>query len=136
MPPLTRWLVRTALLWLLLALGLGVPIVAPERLGLPLVLVGVRPTWVHFIVVGWITQLIFGVAYWMFPRHTVTHPRGLTALGWAGYVLLNLGLLLRVTGDFLTVLGHAQSLAALSAPLQLVAGCSLAAMIWPRVKEK
>jgi len=136
MPTLTRWLIRTALLWLLLALVLGVGIVTPDRLGLPPALAGLRPTWVHFIVVGWITQLIFGVAYWMFPRHSVTHPRGLTALGWAGYTLLNVGLVLRVTGETLTLLGHPQSLAALSAPLQMVAGWTLAAMIWPRVKEK
>ena len=43
---------------------------------------------------------------------------------------------LRVTGEMLTLLGHPQSLAALSAPLQMVAGWTLAAMIWPRVKEK
>jgi uncharacterized membrane protein len=136
MPTLTRWLIRTALLWLLMSLVLGVAIAAPDRLGLPPALAGLRPTWVHFIVVGWITQLIFGVAYWMFPRHSLSRPRGLTALGWAGYALLNVGLALRVAGEVLTLFGHPQSLAACSAPLQMAAGWSLAAMIWPRVKEK
>ena len=25
-------------------------------------------TYLHLLVVGWITQIIFGVAFWLFPR--------------------------------------------------------------------
>lgn len=47
-------------------------------------------------MVGWVTQMIFGVIYWMFPIITRAQPRGNERLGWAVYILLNVGLLLRV----------------------------------------
>ena len=31
---------------------------------------------IHLLTVGWLLQLISGVAYWMFPRHPSAPPRG------------------------------------------------------------
>ena len=57
------------------------------------------PTYLHLVTVGWLTNLIFGVAFWMFPRYTAESPRGSDALGWASYAGLNAGLLLRLIGE-------------------------------------
>ncbi len=59
---------------------------------------GLTPVYYHLLLVGWVTQLILGVAIWMFPMFSQAHPRGNVKLTWATYFLLNLGLLLRVVG--------------------------------------
>ena len=93
----------------------------------------IRPTWIHLITVGWLTQLIFGVASWMFPR-----PRmevNTDALGWFGFWSLKAGLLLRVIGEPLRVFtGQGGVLLVVSAVLQLGAVASLVLTLWPRVR--
>jgi hypothetical protein len=32
--------------------------------------------YVHLFVVGFVAQMIFGVAFWMFPRYSRDEPRG------------------------------------------------------------
>jgi heme/copper-type cytochrome/quinol oxidase subunit 1 len=84
-----------------------------------------------------VTQLIFGVAFWMFPRHTSDAPRGSERLGWASYWLLNAGLILRLVGEPARVLGaQTDWMLMVSALLQLGAGCAFVFNIWPRIKER
>ena len=61
------------------------------------------PVTIHLLVVGWVTGMIFGVAYWMFPKFSTEQPRGANGLAVASFVLLNLGLLLRVVGEPMAV---------------------------------
>lgn len=51
-----------------------------------------RPVSIHFITIGWLTQLIFAVIYWMFPIISREHPYGDRWIGWAGFWGLNVGL--------------------------------------------
>ncbi len=92
MPTLVRWYVKTALCYLAAALTAGVLITF--RTGSVL-----TPTYLHLFLVGWITQLIFGIAIWMLPTLSREHPRGRDWLNWAVYALLNAGLLLRVVAE-------------------------------------
>ena len=138
MPPLTRWFVRSALLWFLMALAAGILLangVAPRIPGTALVLP--YPTYLHLFTVGWLTNLIFGVALWLFPRDTAERPRGSDALGWVRYAGLNLGLLLRLVGEPAQLAGAGgRALLLLSAGLQLLGGWAFVLNIWPRVKAK
>jgi hypothetical protein len=45
---------------------------------------------------GWLTQLIFGIAIWMFPVYSKAQPCGPEWLGWGIFSILNTGLLIRV----------------------------------------
>jgi len=95
------------------------------------------PTQLHLFTVGWVTQIIFGVAYWMFPRHSAARPRGSEALGWASLILLNAGLLFRVVGEPLSRLGdRVGPLLVVSALLQLLAGWAFVLNTWPRVRGR
>jgi hypothetical protein len=38
------------------------------------------PTYLHLLVLGWLTQLIFGVAFWMFPRYSARNPTVVSGL--------------------------------------------------------
>ena len=130
MPPLTRWYIKLAMVYLIAGLLIG---------ALPPVLAVAGPAYVHLLVVGWITQMIFGVAYWMFPKYSAEVPRGGNAVAIATLVLLNVGLVLRVVveplrawrpellpGWLLAVAGFAQALA----------GIGFAVSTWPRVKVR
>jgi hypothetical protein len=138
MPPITRWFVRSALVWLLLTLATGILLASGVAVRLPGTEVVVPyPTYLHLLTVGWLTNLIFGVAFWMFPRHTADHLRGSEMLGWTSYAGLNVGLLLRLIGEPALLAGAGgRTLLLLSAGLQLLGGWAFVLNIWPRVKAK
>lgn len=96
MPSISRTFIRTAAAYLVAAMTCGVLVVLPGELVPAGVRGGLRTATVHLLTVGWITQLIFGVALWMFPRaggHRKVPDR---ALDRVGYGLLNAGLLARL----------------------------------------
>jgi len=139
MPRLTRWFIKSALLYFVAALIVGVAFMARLVAELPALVGALGPTYFHLFMVGWVTELIFGVAFWMFPKFTTEQPRGNEMLGWATYVLLNAGLILRAFGEPLMtvqpdpVFGW---LLAASAVLQWLAGMAFVINTWRRVKEK
>jgi hypothetical protein len=139
MPLLTRWLIKSALLYLVAALLLGLILALPGSLGLPAFVRFLNPAYIHLFMVGWVTQMIFGVIYWMFPIISRAQPRGDARLGWAAFVLLNTGLLLRVIGEPLISSrpeGGFGWLLVVSAVLQWLAAVIFIFLAWPRVKEK
>ena len=136
MPTLARWYVKSALLYLLLAwlvdgLALaGWPTGAPWRV--------LRPTYWHLFLVGWVTQMIFGAAYWMFPivGHGPTK-RGDERPAWLAWGLLNAGLVLRTVAEPWRVLAPnpwAAGLLVAAAWLQWLAGVAFVVHIWPRIR--
>ena len=95
MPPLTRWTIRIAMLHLLLGL-LGWLVYTYDQVGtLPGNWSALRPVGIHFITVGWLTQLIFAVIFWMFPIISRDNPYGEKWIAWLGFWGLNIGLWLR-----------------------------------------
>lgn len=137
MPPLTRWYIKTALAYLIAALLLAVVLAIPSDL--PLFIRFMNPAYFHLFLVGWVTQMIFGVIYWMFPIVRRATPRGNERLGWTSYILLNMGLLLRVIGEPLTATnpgGGVGWLLTISALLQWLAAVIFVFLAWPRVKER
>ena len=134
-----RYFIRTALAYLLAAFIVGGLVLANQallidgRIGLLL------PVFYHLLMVGWVTQLICGVALWMFPPYSRERPRGDERLGWFAYVALNAGLLLRVIFEPLhawLALPWMGWLLALSALLQVLAAWAFVIAIWPRVKTR
>ncbi len=132
MPLLTRTFIKTAMICLALALALGVLLALGFKNGF-------FPVYIHLLVFGWLTQLIFGVALWMFPKYSNEKPRGSEALGWWTYALLNSGLFLRAIVEPIQstqpnpLNGWAL---ALSATLQFLAGLLFVFNTWQRVREK
>lgn len=139
MPPLARWYIKAALIYFVAALLVGALQGLQGSVHLHPVIAASGPAYVHLLVVGWITQMIFGVAYWMFPKFAPDAPRGNNALAVATFVLLNLGLVMRVVFEPVHawrpqfVPGWPLVVAAIA---QLLAGVGFAASTWPRVKEK
>ncbi len=139
MPTLTRWFIKSALLYLVAALLLGALLAMRPLLNLPPFIGLLSPAYFHLFMVGWVTQMIFGVIYWMFPIITRAQPRGNETLGWATYILLNSGLLLRVVGEPWAALQAGSGvgwLLVVSAVLQWLGAVAFIINAWPRVKEK
>jgi hypothetical protein len=137
MPRLSRYFIKTGLLYMVAAFLLSLLVVARPALGLPLWLSAFSPVLAHLFVVGWITQLIAGVAIWMFPKISKENPRGDARFGWLVYGLLNIGLLLRLIFEPLLTLDPAQPFGwalVASGVCQLLAGWGIVILLWPRVK--
>jgi len=133
MPRLTRWFLRAAMVNLGLAFVLGLLTVLP-----PLAdeAAAWRPAYIHLIALGWATQMIFGVAYWMFPRRGPVDAQRAPRAGWLCFGALNLGLLARVASEPLLAMRPtpaAQGLAVVAAVLQLTAVLAFTWIAWPRV---
>ncbi len=132
MPLLTRTFIKTAMICFTLALMLGILLAAR-------VTNGFFPVYIHLLVFGWLTQLIFGVALWMFPKYSNEKPRGYETLGWWSYALLNSGLLLRAIAEPIQST-QPNPLSGwtlvISAILQFLAGLLFVFNTWQRVREK
>lgn len=139
MPKLARWYIKTSLAYLAVALLAGVALAFHRLQGIAPVLDFFQPAYIHLFVVGWLTQLIFGVAFWLFPRFSKTSPHGHENLAWGTYVLINAGLLLRVVAEPASAVSFGTGWAAVliaSALCQWLAGLGFVVYIWPRVRAK
>jgi hypothetical protein len=134
-----RFFIRTALVHLLAAFVVGAALLVDQGLGLGGQTGALLPVFYHLLMVGWVTQLICGVALWMFPPLSREQPHGDERLGWWTYAALNVGLVLRAIGEPLYAwlsrpwLGWALALAAV---LQMLAIWAFVLAIWPRVKAR
>ncbi|OQA45926.1 MAG: hypothetical protein BWY52_01064 [Chloroflexi bacterium ADurb.Bin325] len=142
MPKLARFFVKSALVYLVL--GSMIAGLALSGAGnLPPALLALRPLAWHLLAVGWATQLIFGVAFWMFPHMAGSQPRDANARGderlvTAVFWALNVGLALRVLAEPWVMLRPNPVIAALlplSATLQLGAVVVFVIITWPRVRS-
>ncbi|HQV70817.1 MAG TPA: hypothetical protein PLJ62_03520 [Thermoflexales bacterium] len=139
MPPITQAAVRAAMVYLVLGALSALAYWLNERFGFAPWLAALSPTYLHLIVVGWITQFIFAIAYWMFPVFSKTNPRGSPALAKAVFITLNAGLILRaVCEPWRTASPNALNGAALivSSILQATSGVLFVWLMWPRVRER
>jgi heme/copper-type cytochrome/quinol oxidase subunit 1 len=139
MPELTRWFLRSSLVFFVLSMILGVLLVARVPFNLSASITAFNPVYFHLFMVGWVTQIIFGVAYWMFPKYSKDKPRRSETLGWLVFWLLNTGLVLRFLGEPAQVISPHQAwgwIIAVSAILQWAAGIIFVINTWGRVKER
>jgi hypothetical protein len=135
MPELSRWYIKLSFIWLLLALSLSILQLLPGVQSNP-VLQSAAPLRFHFLMVGWVMQLIFGVMYWMFPKASAERPRGRGGWNWAAFILLNTGLLLRGLTEPLLFEGPSVVgiLLAISGFVQWMAVVIFTIEAWPRLR--
>jgi hypothetical protein len=135
----TRAFVRTAFVNLMVgALLFAIGLVA-DAAGFDGRLAVLRYPAIHLLVVGWLTQLIVGVAIWLFPLPERPGSPWMNRLGWIGFGLLNGGLVLRLAGEVGPAFGGAVwagwALAA-SATAQAIAAWLFAALLMPRLRPR
>lgn len=140
MPPLARAFIKLAFAYFAAAFLLGALMMLDRWLGFSRWLKVVYLSQLHLLVVGWITQLAIGVAYWIFPRFLKdqdSRGRGSDKLAWGVLICLNVGLLLRFLFEPFQLLGSQPWLAALvalSGLLQAAAALGFGLLIWGRIR--
>jgi fluoride ion exporter CrcB/FEX len=140
MPPIARSFVKAAFLYFLAAFLLGALMMLDRWLDFSRWLGALTMSQLHLLVVGWITQLAIGVAYWIFPRFLKEQdprPRGSDALAWFVLASLNAGLLLRFAVEPFYLMGAQPWLAALMAlagVLQALSAFAFGWIIWGRIR--
>lgn len=136
MPPLSRAFIKAGFVALLVALGLEALQVRPAGLWPGLPRAALHLTTLHLLTVGWLLQLITGVAYWMFPRRPGESPRGDPAPGWAAWACLNVGLVARTAGEPWRMAANGPLWPMqLAAVTQVAAAVLIVALLWPRIRE-
>ncbi|MBO9323762.1 hypothetical protein [Roseiflexus sp.] len=139
MPRQARVYIKTAFVQLLISLFVGALLLINAGLRWQSGLNVLLPVYYHLLMVGWATQLIGGVALWMFPVHSRERPRGDERLGWIAYGALNGGLLIRAIAEPIHTLEPRDWSAwglVVAALLQVCAVWLLVVILWSRVKGR
>ncbi|MBM3271490.1 MAG: hypothetical protein FJZ01_27960 [Candidatus Sericytochromatia bacterium] len=126
MPLSTRVFIKTGLAYLVATLLLG---------AIPALGGGYSPGYVHGLTLGWTAQLIFGVAFWLFPLPPGKRPPLDERMMWATYALLNAGLLARIVAEPRASAGGTWGLVlAAGACAMFLSAALFAAVMWPRCR--
>lgn len=129
MPRLSCWLIRTALVYLLLGFTLGGLMLWHKGLPIHPAVWRLLPAHMEFLLLGWTLQLVMGVAYWTLPR--VGAKRRKSTLVWFSYGLLNGGLCLVALSGFAPATALVQLTGRL---METVAMTAFVIHAWRRVK--
>jgi hypothetical protein len=129
MPVLTRWFIKSSLIYFVAALLISLTLAASTVWDLPDWTVRLGPAYFHLFLVGWVTQLIIGVVYWILPRFSGS--RGNTTLAWLAFGLLNLGVWLAGVGP---AVGAPAIVTFLGRLAEVGAALAFAIHAWPRIK--
>ncbi|MDX1637047.1 MAG: hypothetical protein R3281_03690 [Balneolaceae bacterium] len=144
MPTITIYFIRSGMIFFALSMLTGVEMAASQSGLISAPVVMVRPLFWHFLLVGWITQIIMGVSIWMYPRRRKagSSQRGSENTARLAFTGINFGLVLRAATEpmaFGAAYSESRLIAwglVLSALLQLGGGLAYVIAIWPRVKGK
>src|SRR5512139_883332 len=131
MPALSIRFIRASLIYLGLGMTLGGLLLANKGLSFYPLIWRYLPAHIEFLFLGWMVQVVLGVAYWILPRITTGGAsHGNERLALLAFVLINLGIWLIVAQSIFLLPGLSvagRTLEGLGAVLFLVA-------VWQRIK--
>lgn len=125
MPRVSAWFVRASLCHLVGGFTIGALLLASKGIAFGSGVWAFRSVHVEMLLVGWIIQLVMGVAIWIFPRFVVHRaPRRSAVTAWLAFALLNSGVLLVSLGGLWIAAGRL---------VEIGAAVSFAVHLWGRV---
>jgi hypothetical protein len=150
MPATSRAFVKASIVYLGLGAALGALLLINRWLPLGPAIAGLKTSHVQFLVAGWLTQLILGVGWWLFPPLAIglrpgnpkpqrrgQAQRGSEPLFWVTFACLNVGILLRAICEPLYNLTRSELygfLTGISGLFLLAAAVAFVANVWGRVR--
>jgi uncharacterized membrane protein YqgA involved in biofilm formation len=150
MPTTSRLFVKASVVYLCLGAAIGSLLLINRWLPLGPAVATLRTSHIQFLLTGWLTQLILGVAWWLFPPLALgLHPdapkpsrrgqaqRGSEPLFWVTFACLNAGILLAAIADPLYALTQVRAFSALtgvSGLLLLAAAVTAVLNMWGRIR--
>jgi hypothetical protein len=151
MPTTSRVTIRISIIYLCLGAALGALLLVNRWILLGPAVSVLRISHISMLVIGWLTQLILGVAWWLLPPlgirpRTGDGPprrgqaqRGSEPLFWATVVCLNIGVLMQALFQPLFLLTQANTLgriADLADLFLLAASVTFVVNLWARVRGR
>lgn len=91
MPRFTFWAVRLSLIYLLLGFSLGALLLANKGILFAAWIWKLLPLHIEFLMFGFISQLVMGIAFWILPRFS-GGLRGNESNYWVTIIFMNIGL--------------------------------------------
>lgn len=101
MPRLSQWIIKTALVYLMLGFSVGGLILIQKGVPFNPIIWTLLPAHIEFLLMGWVVQLTLGVAFWILPRYWTSPRRPNEHFVAVAYILLNVGIWLVVVGTVL-----------------------------------
>jgi cbb3-type cytochrome oxidase subunit 1 len=129
-PRLSVWYLRAALVYLGFGLGLGALMLAAPALKLPASVLRLRPLHAEMLLLGWMVQLGFGVAYWILPRQRGEAARRGERLAFASLILLNFGVWAAGIGMMFGI----PTVPRAGRAAELLGVLAFGLQVWPRVR--
>ncbi len=130
MPKPSIWMLRLALVYLLISVSVGGLLLIQKTVNLHPMLWSLLPIHFELAIWGWLVQFVMGTAYWMFPRFLKGPKRGNEKFAIISVVSFNAGLLFLMAGYFTEV----HSSLRLSSRFLMLFGVTLfVAVMWNRV---
>jgi hypothetical protein len=127
-PRVSTWFVRASLCHLVFGFTVGALLLADKGLPFAPALWALRPAHVEVLLIGWMVQLVMGVAVWIFPRFAIRRaPQRSAVTAWLAFGLLNAGVFCVALGEGLGGWAAAGRLA------EIGAAASFVAHLWGRV---
>ena len=130
MPRLSRWFLRSALLYLALGLTLGGLLLLHKAIPFYPFAWRLLPLHIELLMFGWLVQLVMGVGFWIFPRFR--RSRGDERPAWLAFALINLGVLLAGLGH---VLGAPPLILLVGRLAEAGAAAAFGLHAWSRIKS-
>ena len=93
MPRLSVYFVRASLVYLVLGFTFGGLLLANKGMMISPFIWALLPVHIEFTFIGWMVQLVIGIAFWILPRFSTNTPRGNERWSWGTLILLNAGIL-------------------------------------------
>jgi hypothetical protein len=93
MPRLSVYFVRASLIYLVLGFTFGGLLLANKGVMISPFIWALLPVHIEFTFIGWMVQLVIGIAFWILPRFSTNTPRGDERWSWGTLILLNAGIL-------------------------------------------
>ena len=94
MPRLSVYFIRASFAYLLLGFTFGGLILSNKGIPFMPMAWALLPAHIEFMMLGWMTQLALGGAFWILPRLSGNYPRGNELLSWGAFYLVNGGIAL------------------------------------------
>ena len=130
MPRLSRWFLRSAMIYLALGFTFGALMLFEKGVPLYPPLLRLLPAHLEFVLFGWTVQLAMGIAFWILPRFAGAS-RGNEGAAWLAYGLLNAGIWLAGMG---AVLSFPAGLLLLGRVAEAAGTIAFVFHAWPRIK--
>lgn len=125
MPRVSAWFVRASLCHLVFGFTVGALLLADKGAPFAPALWALRPAHAEVLLMGWMVQLVMGVAAWIFPRFAVRRaPQRSAVTAWLAFVLLNAGVVCVALGGGWAAVGRLG---------EIGAAASFVAHLWGRV---